>query len=47
MRRKEKLVYQNEKSITKSMDLHRQIQTAGNIAQMMGEFRHFLQNTIK
>ncbi|KAF0687410.1 Aste57867_20846 [Aphanomyces stellatus] len=50
MRRKEKLVNASEKSITKSSDLHRQIQTAGNIAQMMGEFRHFLEtgkNTLK
>ncbi|OQR86466.1 hypothetical protein ACHHYP_10518 [Achlya hypogyna] len=42
MRRKEKLVNHNEKGITRSIDLHRQIQTAGNLAQMMGEFRHFL-----
>ncbi|EQC27442.1 hypothetical protein SDRG_14766 [Saprolegnia diclina VS20] len=42
MRRKEKLVNHNEKGITRTIDLHRQIQTAGNLAQMMGEFRHFL-----
>ncbi|OQS07262.1 hypothetical protein THRCLA_20189 [Thraustotheca clavata] len=41
MRRKEKLVNHNEKGSISS-DLHRQIQTAGNLAQMMGEFRHFL-----
>ncbi|CAK4081082.1 unnamed protein product [Aphanomyces euteiches] len=43
MRRKEKLVNASEKTGTKSTDLHRQIQTAGNLAQMVGEFRHFLE----
>ncbi|ETV77127.1 hypothetical protein H257_09023 [Aphanomyces astaci] len=45
MRRKEKLVNANERvpGNNKSSDLHRQIQTAGNLAQMLGEFRHFLE----
>ncbi|ETV93687.1 hypothetical protein H310_12453 [Aphanomyces invadans] len=45
MRRKEKLVNAHERvpGSNKSSDLHRQIQTAGNLAQMLGEFRHFLE----
>jgi len=50
MRRKEKLLNLNEKTVPKSINLHRQIQTAGNLAQMMGDFKLFLQtgkNTMK
>lgn len=42
LRRKEKLLYLMEKS-PKNVDLHRQIQTAGNLAQIVGDFRHFLE----
>ncbi|CEG37577.1 serine threonineprotein phosphatase 4 catalytic subunit [Plasmopara halstedii] len=42
LRRKEKLLYLMEKS-PKNVDLHRQIQTAGNLAQVVGDFRHFLE----
>ncbi|TDH64714.1 hypothetical protein CCR75_001375 [Bremia lactucae] len=42
LRRKEKLLYLMEKS-PKNVDLHRQIQTAGNLAQVMGDFRYFLE----
>jgi hypothetical protein len=27
----------------KNVDLHRQIQTAGNLVQVIGDFRHFLE----
>lgn len=27
----------------KNVDLHRQIQTAGNLVQVMGDFRYFLE----
>ncbi|KAH7462647.1 hypothetical protein PRIC1_008004 [Phytophthora ramorum] len=40
--RKEKLLNLMEKS-PKNVDLHRQIQTAGNLAQVVGDFRHFLE----
>ncbi|CAI5700932.1 unnamed protein product [Peronospora effusa] len=42
LRRKEKILNLMEKS-PKNVDLHRQIQTAGNLAQVVGEFRHFLE----
>ncbi|DBA03203.1 TPA: hypothetical protein N0F65_003923 [Lagenidium giganteum] len=42
LRRKEKLLNLMEKS-PKNVDLHRQIQTAGNMVQVIGDFRHFLE----
>lgn len=30
----------------KSVDLHRQIQTAGNVVQVIGDFRYFLETGI-
>ncbi|KAI9914218.1 hypothetical protein PsorP6_006325 [Peronosclerospora sorghi] len=42
LRRKEKLLNLMEKS-PKNVDLHRQIQTAGNLAQVIGDFRYFLE----
>uniref|UniRef100_A0AAV1TGZ5 Uncharacterized protein n=1 Tax=Peronospora matthiolae TaxID=2874970 RepID=A0AAV1TGZ5_9STRA len=42
LRRKEKLLYLMEKS-PKNVDLHRQIQTAGKLVQVVGDFRHFLE----
>ncbi|KAG6623773.1 putative Serine/threonineprotein phosphatase 4 catalytic subunit [Phytophthora cinnamomi] len=45
LRRKEKLLNLMEKS-PKNVDLHRQIQTAGNLAQVVGDFRHFLETGV-
>uniref|UniRef100_K3WB51 Uncharacterized protein n=1 Tax=Globisporangium ultimum (strain ATCC 200006 / CBS 805.95 / DAOM BR144) TaxID=431595 RepID=K3WB51_GLOUD len=45
LRRKEKLLNLMEKS-PKNVDLHRQIQTAGNMVQVIGDFRHFLETGI-
>ncbi|KAF4322672.1 hypothetical protein BBO99_00002738 [Phytophthora kernoviae] len=42
LRRKERLLNLMEKS-PKNVDLHRQLQTAGNLAQVVGDFRHFLE----
>ncbi|TMW55144.1 hypothetical protein Poli38472_013906 [Pythium oligandrum] len=42
LRRKEKLLNLMEKH-PKNVDLHRQIQTAGNLVQVIGDFRHFLE----
>jgi hypothetical protein len=42
LRRKEKMLNLMEKS-PKNVDLHRQIQTAGNLAQVVGDFRYFLE----
>jgi len=42
LRRKERLLNLMEKS-PKNVDLHRQIQTAGNLVQVMGDFRYFLE----
>ncbi|RLN26807.1 hypothetical protein BBJ28_00020525 [Nothophytophthora sp. Chile5] len=42
LRRKEKLLNLMEKS-PKNVDLHRQIQTAGHLVQVVGDFRHFLE----
>ncbi len=41
LRRKEKLLNVMEKN-PKNIDLHRQLQTAGNLVQVIGDFRHFL-----
>lgn len=30
----------------KNVDLHRQIQTAGNMVQVIGDFRHFLETGV-
>lgn len=45
LRRKEKLLNLMEKS-PKNVDLHRQIQTAGNMVQVIGDFRHFLETGV-
>lgn len=45
LRRKEKLLNIMEKS-PKNVDLHRQIQTAGNLVQVIGDFRHFLETGV-
>ncbi|EGZ22059.1 hypothetical protein PHYSODRAFT_354439 [Phytophthora sojae] len=45
LRRKERLLNLMEKS-PKNVDLHRQIQTAGNLAQVVGDFRHFLETGV-
>lgn len=45
LRRKEKLLNLMEKG-PKNVDLHRQIQTAGNLAQVIGDFRHFLETGV-
>ncbi|KAJ0394254.1 hypothetical protein P43SY_004732 [Pythium insidiosum] len=42
LRRKERLLNLMEKT-PKNVDLHRQIQTAGNLVQVIGDFRHFLE----
>ncbi|KAL3670562.1 hypothetical protein V7S43_004875 [Phytophthora oleae] len=45
LRRKERMLNVMEKS-PKNVDLHRQIQTAGNLAQLVGDFRHFLETGV-